>query len=90
MCLIALTVYSCSTDRDEQINEKPENVKKPDLEKLIINNPQGSANRIESDTLKPITPYSLPANGSVGLDPGTDPSPDPNEGDDPKNVPPRK
>lgn len=89
--LCALTVYSCSSDRDEEVIENPANVKKLELEKLKINNPQGTANKTESDsTIVGITPYSTPLNSGNGLDPVTGTDPDPNEGDDPKNVPPRK
>jgi hypothetical protein len=89
MCaIVALTVYSCSTERDEENKEIPVEVKKTELEKLKINNPQGTANKIESDsTIVGITPYSTPLNSGNGLDPVTGTDPDPNEGGDPKNVP---
>ncbi|WP_115948921.1 hypothetical protein [Chryseobacterium piscium] len=88
--ICALSVISCSPERDEQLNENPATADKLDVKKLKINNLPGSQNKIESDTTNiGITPYSLPLNSGSGLDPetGTDPNPDPNEGGDPKNVP---
>lgn len=89
--ICALSVISCSPDRDEQLNESPESAKKMDVEKLIINNPNGTQNRIESDTTFTapiISPMNSPAVPDLGTDPT--PEPDPNEGGDPKNLPPRK
>jgi hypothetical protein len=91
MAICSLIVYSCSTERDEEIKENPTEVKKLELEKLKINNPPGTENRTESDTTftAPIlSPMNSPADPDLGTDPI--PNPDPNEGDDPKNVPPRK
>lgn len=87
--ICALSVISCSPDRDEQLNENLS--EKLDLKKKEINNRQGTENKIESDTTF-ITPYSSPMNGGAVPDLGTEPVPNPNpdEGDDPKNVPPRK
>lgn len=80
--ICAMSVYSCSTDRDEQFNEaKPE---KLELEKLKINNPSGTENRTESDTTF-TAPISSPLNGPADPDLGTDPVPDPN---DPEIIPP--
>lgn len=78
--ICALSVYSCSPERDEQLNENPATVEKLDIEKLKINNQdQGQTNKIESDTIKGLTPYASPLN-SAYPDFGTDPEPDPNEG----------
>lgn len=77
--ICALSVYSCSPERDEQLNENPATAEKLEIEKLKINNRQGAENKNESDTTF-IAPYSSPMSGGVGLDPGTDPEPDPNEG----------
>ncbi|OBW43539.1 hypothetical protein AB670_00069 [Chryseobacterium sp. MOF25P] len=88
--ICALSVISCSPDREEQLNENPESARKLDVKKLKINNrDQGQENKIESDTIKGFTPYASPLN-STNPDFGTDPEPDPNEGGDPKNLPPRK
>jgi len=87
--ICALSVYSCSTDRDEQTIENP--AEKLDLKKKEINNPNGTENRIESDTTFTapiISPMNSPAVPDLGTDPT--PEPDPNEGGDPKNLPPRK
>lgn len=80
-------VNSCTSDRDEEIKETP--VQKLELKKLEINNPD-QTNKVESDTVNVITPYASPSGGPLqpSLDP--EPTPDPNEGDDPKNVPPRR
>lgn len=84
--ICALSVISCSPDRDEQLNENPESAKKMDVEKLIINNrEQGQENKIESDTVKGFTPYASPLNSGANPDLGTDPIPDPN---DPEIIPP--
>ncbi|AZA60829.1 hypothetical protein [Chryseobacterium indoltheticum] len=79
--ICALSVYSCSPERDEQLNENPATAEKLDIEKLKINNLPGFQNKIESDTTNiGITPYSLPLNNGSGLDPETGTEPDPNEG----------
>lgn len=88
--ICALSVISCSPDRDEQLNENPESAKNLDVKKLKINNrDQGQENKIESDTIRGFAPYASPLNGTSS-DPVTFPEPDPNEGGDPKNLPPRK
>lgn len=85
--ICALSVYSCSPERDEQLNENPATAEKLDIEKLKINNrDQGQTNRTESDTVRSFAPIATPQSGS-NPDLGTDPEPDPNEGGDPKNVP---
>lgn len=92
--ICALSVYSCSPERDEQATENPTeraHAEKLELKKEKLNNQdQGSVNKIESDSIKLTPPLLSPQNGinpDTGIDP---PNPDPNEGDDPKNVPPRK
>lgn len=81
--IVALTVYSCSSDRDEEVKTEP--AAKLDLKPLGKENSNNQETAKESDTV-----IIGPTKGSstIGLDP--DPNPDPNEGDDPKNVPPRK
>lgn len=82
--ICAMSVYSCSVDRDEQLNEKPSKPERLDLEKLKINNPPGTENRKESDTTF-TAPILSPLNGPADPDLGTDPTPDPN---DPEIIPP--
>jgi len=83
--ICALSVYSCSPDRDEQLNENPATVERLDIEKLKINNrDQGQTNRTESDTVRSLLPIATPQSGS-NPDLGTDPEPDPN---DPEIIPP--
>lgn len=79
--ICAMSVYSCSTDRDEQTIENP--VEKLDLKKKEINNPPGTENRTESDTAF-TAPIVSPMNGPTDPDLGTDPT-DPN---DPELIPP--
>lgn len=78
--ICALSVYSCSPERDEQAIENP--VEKLDLKKKEINNPSGTENKIQSDTI--IAPIYSPLNGPSDPDLGTDPT-DPN---DPELIPP--
>lgn len=86
--LTAAIVYSCSSERDEEVQAPVS--KKVDLEPLKTNNNQEQAVNV-SDSID--LPNHVLSSPSSGLDPTnptnpTDPN-DPNEGD-PKDVPPRK
>lgn len=89
--ICSLLVYSCSTERDEEVKVNPaEKVKieKLELKKLKPIKPgDGQANRTESDTAKAPTPIAYPSNGGVdtGLEPDPDINPNPN---DPEIIPP--
>ena len=86
MAICSLIVYSCSTERDEEIKENPTEVKKLELEKLKPLKPgnEGQINKTESDTVKSLLPIASPQSGT-DPDLGTDPTPDPN---DPELIPP--
>lgn len=76
--LLALTVYSCSSDREEE-SVNPTSQNKLDLKKLKTSNNRNETSKIGDSTI--IEPQN-------SLGGGFDPV-DPNEGD-PKDVPPRK
>lgn len=91
MCVIALTVYSCSNDRDEQLNENPAEAKKTEkleLKKLKpLNRESGPTYRTSSDTVIVNPPMMSSPAPSTGIEPN-DPiitNPDPN---DPELIPP--
>jgi len=89
--ICSLLVYSCSTDREEEIKENPiekMKVEKLELKKLKTNkNSSSQTNRTNSDSAGVSNPIASPANGiGEGIEP-TDPNPDINP-DDPEIIPP--
>ena len=80
--IAALLVYSCSSDRDDEV--KAESSK---LELKILKTNKGETSRT-GDTI--VVPMQQSAAQGSGLDPQFPKDPNENEGDDPKNVPPRK
>lgn len=80
--IVALVVYSCSSDRDEQV-QNPAMETKLDLKKVKTINNQSETSKV-GDSAKISTQLADPGEGV----PITDP--DPNEGGDPKGLPPRR
>lgn len=78
--VIALMMYSCSTDRDETNVNTATEKQGLKAEQVNINQPEVSRT---GDTILIKTTV---LDGDEGLDP-IDPNTDPNEGGDPKNVP---
>ncbi|WP_294267690.1 hypothetical protein [uncultured Chryseobacterium sp.] len=87
--IVALTINSCSSDRDDEVKQKP--AAKADLKPMKIekSNNQGSEASKTGDTviIGPRKTDTVPGGGLDPIDP-TDPN-DPNEGGDPKGLPPR-
>lgn len=74
--LAALTVYSCTSDRsDEEIQKTPAEKVQKQLDKNITS-------KTESDTLRTYNSTFIPPTNGI--------NPDPSEGGDPKDVPPRR
>lgn len=80
--IVALAVYSCSSDRDEQV-QNPETQIKTDLKKIKTNNNQASETAKAGDTV--IILNKLPTDPLDPTDPkdGTDPVVDPTKPDKP-------
>ena len=84
--IAAVLLYSCSTDRDEELrNEKIESVKKTKPENFKLN--QFGRNQVEESSV--IVKDSIRLNSPSGATP-PDYNQDPEDGGDPKDVPPRK
>lgn len=88
--IVATSVISCSTERDEQTNENPAEavtVEKLEVKKLKpINKDSGTVNKTTSDTIVVSPPRDFtPQSG--GTDTGIDPTPIPDPSD-PEIIPP--
>ncbi|WP_142724581.1 hypothetical protein [Chryseobacterium sp. ON_d1] len=82
---LALTVYSCSNDRDEEArNEAIEKVKASN-QKFKLNQSGMQAREGEPEAAKDT--IIIRSSNSLGLDPNPDPNPIPEDGGDPKDVP---
>lgn len=83
----SVLLYSCSTDREDEV-VKPAAASKVELKKLEIN--QGNQNSAKLGDSIVVAPPPKALNSTNGDGEGLPPNPDPNEGGDPKDVPPRK
>ena len=81
---VSLAMYSCSSDREEEM--QPTSESKLDLKKIKTNNNSGEANKRENDTIRYNSPSSIYLENSIIPNESLEPS----EGGDPKDVPPRK
>ncbi|SHF16481.1 hypothetical protein [Chryseobacterium vrystaatense] len=81
----SVLLYSCSTDRNEDEVVKPVPVAKVEVKPKKINN-RGGENSKVGDSLMASPPSSSPSGGIIikPIDP------DPVDGGDPKDVPPRR
>lgn len=80
---VALIMYSCSTDREEQTQAPVSEKLVPKLKKETINKTESA--KIGDSTI--VSPQTTMPGSSFDPEPG---NPDPNEGGDPINLPPRK
>lgn len=81
MAILALIVYSCTSDREEEVQNPVS--KKIDMETIKANN-NGETSKVSDSVDLPDHQLSTP---STGLDPTNPINPNENEGGDPKDVP---
>lgn len=75
LAVIALSVYSCTSDREDDSTAKSESPVKLDLRKLKTNNKTGSVSKI-GDTI-PVNTQDGPKSGTGLEDPNNDTGEDP-------------